>query len=50
MLKGHQCQELFSMFNSAVAQDIALALAAIAVITVPMFVGTIRLPRTNREE
>ncbi len=38
------------MFDSALVQDLAIALAAIAVVTVPMFVGAFRSPRINRED
>ena len=38
------------MFNSAFVQDLAIALAAIAVVAVPMFVGSFRLPRIEREK
>lgn len=38
------------MFNNAAVQDIAIALAALAVITVPIFVNGFRSPRINRDE
>ena len=38
------------MLNSAFIQDLAIALAAIAVITVPMFVGSFRSPRIDRKK
>ncbi len=38
------------MFNNAAVQDIAIALAALAVITVPMFVNGFRSARIRRED